>query len=120
MTLTAHPITREATPESLGVVIVSALAEAMRVDPLDLDPIYDIVGADAAESLFASPATAFPWPAVLKFRFDGHSVCVYDSELVEVWPHRAAAETANDGSRSDGPGRATTSERRDDQSADAY
>jgi hypothetical protein len=39
--------------ESLSTAIVDTLAEAKGVDPLELDPLYDVVDPDALDALFS-------------------------------------------------------------------
>lgn len=64
-----------------SIRIIEALADALDVDPLTLDPVSHYVDLEAVDELFA-PGTANP--DYVCFDYDGHTVYVYENGSIEV------------------------------------
>lgn len=69
--------------------IVSEIAQAEGVDPLDLNPLYEVIDSDALDSLFRSP----PCSASVKFEYSGYEVRVEGPEEIEITKKRAHSLT---------------------------
>lgn len=69
--------------------IVREIARAKGVDPLDLEPLYDVIDTDALDSMFqSSPSTAS-----LEFEYSGYEVRVEGPEEIEIAETRAHSFT---------------------------
>lgn len=80
--------------ESVATTVVSAVADAKGVDPLDLDPLYDVVDGDALEAMFAARDGSSDLE--VRFSMAGCEVVVRAGGSVTVTPptRRETAETA--------------------------
>lgn len=70
--------------ESVSTRVVSAIADAKGVDPLDLPPLFEDIDPDALDSLFEATATSPRTEGRLTFTIDGYEVVVYSDETVTV------------------------------------
>ncbi len=70
----------------LSETVISAVAEAKGVEPLDLEPLYTAVDPDALDRLF-QPAVGSPTPLNLQFAMADCRVTVRsDSEVTVTLP----------------------------------
>jgi len=65
-------------------VVVEAVAEAARVDPMDLPPLYEFVDPDALDDLFGGQDGASHSDALLSFRFETWNVFVRADGRIRV------------------------------------
>ncbi|WP_232702309.1 HalOD1 output domain-containing protein [Halobacterium wangiae] len=66
-----------AEPDLITQKIVHAVADELRVDPVDLDPLYDVVDPDALNSLFHSrPRVNSLGTGAVRFTYQGFEVHV--------------------------------------------
>lgn len=70
--------------ESIGTAVVSAVADAKGVDPLELEPLYDVVDADAIDAIFSE--TDGSSSLELRFTMAGCEVVVGGAGDVSVTP----------------------------------
>lgn len=71
--------------------VVTAVAEAKGVDPLDLNPLYNVVDPDALNSMFRPTVGSPPSSMELQFSMAGCQVVVHgDGEVV------VTTQTTND------------------------
>lgn len=56
--------------------VVEAVAEAKGVDPLDLDPLYDVIDPDALEGMFQFPGRGPDASLELRFTMAGCTVVI--------------------------------------------
>ena len=77
--------------EDISETVVSAVADAKGVDPLDLDPLYDAIDPDALDSIFRH-AGAGSTVTKLSFEMDGCEVLVRGSGEVAVSPATGAGD----------------------------
>ena len=61
--------------------VVDALAEATDTDPLELEPLYNVVDPEALDRLFRADADI---PASVRFEYEGHTVEVRSDGTVVV------------------------------------
>lgn len=82
-----------ATEDSISERVITAVADARSVDPLELTPLYDVVDPDALERLFQTPPTGTDRsPGRVVFTMDGCEIVVHSDGEVDV--------TAPEGGRS--------------------
>lgn len=74
----------------MSETVVTAVAEAKGVDPLDLDPLYDSIDPDALNSLFSTRPGASASPTELRFETSGCEVVVREGGTVVVSPASGA------------------------------
>ncbi|WP_254863964.1 HalOD1 output domain-containing protein [Halovivax gelatinilyticus] len=75
--------------------VVMTVAEAKGVDPLELDPLYDVIDPDALNSLFQPSVGSPPAPMDLRFSMAGCEVVVRgDGEVLVTPPGTDEAPTA--------------------------
>lgn len=68
--------------------IVEAVAEAKDVDPLDLDPIYDVINLDALAALFGETTRGQSQAdSRVVFSFEECEITVYGDGTVDCSPH---------------------------------
>ncbi|MFC6719411.1 HalOD1 output domain-containing protein [Natrialbaceae archaeon GCM10025810] len=72
-----------AVDDSLTAVIVGAVARAVGCEPLEVEPLYDVLDPDALESLF-EPCSAGPRSGSVSFVLEGVRVTVVDGTRVRV------------------------------------
>lgn len=68
---------------SLSDAVVDALADAEDVDPLELEPLYEVIDPDALDSLFA-PADDDERAGRVQFRTAGYRVEVTSTGRVHL------------------------------------
>lgn len=82
-----EPETTLRPPEAVPVTdrVVSAVAEATGTDPLELEPLNEVVDPDALDALFSSSGlrSARP-PRRVEFAYAGRTVVVTGGGTVEV------------------------------------
>lgn len=71
---------------AVGFTIVNRIADLESVDPMDLDPLFEVVDAEALETLFQSNATS---NAFVSFEYHGYRVVVDAEKRVRI----SAADT---------------------------
>lgn len=64
--------------------VVTAIADELAADPLELDPLYDAVDPDALEEIFADCGEASRTVGTVTFESNGCSVTVFASGEVAV------------------------------------
>lgn len=83
-------VTRDAsdatqTDRKLSECVISALAEAKGVDPMDLDtPLYTVIDPDALDRLFQPTSSGQRSTGHVTFTIDNHEVTVYSDGRVNV------------------------------------
>ena len=70
--------------EETSAAVVSAVADAKGVDPLELDPLYDVIDADALDAIFSPAQGTAPRSAELRFSMAGCEVVVRGTGEVVV------------------------------------
>ena len=84
--------------ESTSTAVVSAVADAKGVDPLDLEPLYEVVDGDALDAMFAGHDGSSSLE--LRFSMAGCEVVVRGEADVSVTPptrQRSAGAAASHG-----------------------
>ncbi|WP_458209793.1 HalOD1 output domain-containing protein [Haladaptatus sp. NG-SE-30] len=85
----------ETAPESVTKVcrngrpsktVIAAVAEAKGVDPLDMDPLYDVVDPDALNSMFRQSDEYPPTSMEIRFLMADCRVIIRDPGIVTVIP----------------------------------
>jgi endonuclease YncB( thermonuclease family) len=75
--------------ESVTVAVVTAVAAAEQVDPLELQPLERVVDTDALDSLWkAGSAADRERRGCLTFTYEGYEVSIVDGETVTVRPEQ--------------------------------
>ena len=70
----------------ISETVVTAVAEAKDVDPLDLDPLYTVVDPDALNSVFRPTTGSPPTSMELHFSMAGCQVVIHGDGEVVVTP----------------------------------
>jgi hypothetical protein len=71
--------------QPISTTVVYALAAALGVDPLDLDPLYRFIDPDALDALFRPPSLFQGRNAVsVAFEVNGYAVTVDDTGRITV------------------------------------
>lgn len=67
--------------------IVTAIAETEGVDPLEMDPLYDVLDPDALDGLFGSRTDGTPrrGGVCVEFRLNGYTVSLSSDRRIHVW-----------------------------------
>lgn len=66
-----------AGPEATSDAVVAAVASAARVDPIDLEPLDDVIDADALNALFEPRSNGVVRTGVsVHFRYHGYDVSI--------------------------------------------
>lgn len=73
--------TLDVAHDSLSLRIIDALADATDTDPLELDPLYDVVDPEALDRFLEADPTG---EATVQFSYHGHSVAVRSDGAVAV------------------------------------
>ena len=92
--IAAESITNVCRNGNVSETVVAAVAEATGVDPLDLDPLYDVVDPDALNALFDSAGTSPPAHLELSFTMADCAVVVRGDGEVVVTPPSEATDGA--------------------------
>ena len=77
----------------ISETVVTAVAEAKGVDPLDLDPLYTVLDPDALNRVFHPTAGSPPTSMELRFSMAGCQVVVHGDGEVIVTPPPANDES---------------------------
>lgn len=93
----SNAVTMNSGGEEISTAVVSAVADAKGVDPLELDPLYDVVDADALDAIFGPTEGEAARAATLTFRMAGCRVVVRGTGEVSVTAPDERADA--DGSR---------------------
>lgn len=81
-------VVRAAQDEPIGQTIAKAVADAVGIDPVDLDPpLYDVIDAEALDGLFGDRVTE----GRVEFTMADCEVTVRADNLVTVTPPEAPA-----------------------------
>jgi len=72
--------------------VVEAVSEATGVDPLELEPLYSVVDADALNSMFRPSVGSPPTSLELQFSMAGCEVVVHGDGEVVVTPPEETEE----------------------------
>jgi len=67
--------------DSPSLRVVEALADATDTDPLELEPLYNVVDPEALDRLFRTDSGV---PASVRFEYDGHTVEVGSDGSVSI------------------------------------
>lgn len=70
----------------ISETVITAVAEAKGVDPLELDPLYTVVDPDALNSMFRPSVGSPPTSLELRFSMAGCQVVVHGDGEVAVTP----------------------------------
>ena len=76
--------------ESITIGLVTAVANALDCDPMEIDPLYETVDPDALESLFTSRRSGGERVGTLTFPFNDCLVTLVDGDRVVVEPFEVA------------------------------
>lgn len=87
-------VTKICTRGEISHTVVTAVAEAKGVDPLDLTPLTEVVDVDALDRMFRPTATSQPSSLELSFWMAGCDVVVRGDGEVVVTPAAAEATQA--------------------------
>jgi hypothetical protein len=68
-------------PETVSGAVVSAVADAEDVSPLELTPLASVLDPDALDALFASDSMAIE---EVRFDYEGYTVVVDDNRDVTL------------------------------------
>ena len=82
-------VTNVCTSDEISETVVTTVAEAKGVDPLDLEPLYAVVDPDALNRMFASARRAESSSLELEFSVAGCQVVVHGDGEVAVTPTTA-------------------------------
>jgi hypothetical protein len=85
--------------EAPSTKVVSAIAEAKGVDPLELDPLYDYVDTDALDAIFSQADASSSLE--LRFSVADYQVVVSGAGEVAVTPPTSEDDAATVGSCGD-------------------
>lgn len=89
-----------ATEDSISGRVVTAVADAKDVDPLQLSPLYEAVDPDALERLFQAPPTGGDRAVGrVVFTIDGCEVVVHSDGDVDVTAPEGVSSAAEAGAR---------------------
>lgn len=66
------------------VAIAEAVATVKGVDPLELDPLYDVIDVDALDRLFAVRGETGTATTILRFTVDGWNVFIRDDGVIQI------------------------------------
>lgn len=89
----AGSVTNVCRDGQVSETVVTAVAQATGVDPLDLDPLYNVVDPDALNRIFDSTGTSSPASVELSFTMAGCQVVVRGDGEVVVTPGAEADES---------------------------
>ncbi len=93
--MSSAPIERDVGTEDICTVVVSAVAEANGIHPLDLEPkLYDVIEPDALTDL-CSPHGSPPRSMVIRFTMAGCSVTVHGDGRVVVTPETGPEDSVS-------------------------
>jgi len=70
--------------QPLSQAIVETIAENEDVDPLALDPLYEVIDPDALDSLFAETNRSPRSDGKITFEYAGHTVVVNSDGTVRL------------------------------------
>lgn len=76
--------TRYEGDSDLLVTVVEALATVKGVDPLEMDPLYDVIDVEAVDRLLRSHDDSTGPMMVLRFRVDNWNVFIRGDGLIRV------------------------------------
>lgn len=82
--MTSAPQRDESAAQSPSEAVVEALADAKGVDPLELDPLYEVIDPDALDALFDGAAADGRRQGRIEFRTAGYRVEVTSTGRVHV------------------------------------
>ncbi|SNZ04152.1 hypothetical protein SAMN06269185_0464 [Natronoarchaeum philippinense] len=82
--MTSAPNRDESASRSLSDAVVKALADAEDADPLDLDPLYEVIDPDALDALFARTGDGDRREGRVEFRASGYHVEVTSTGRVHL------------------------------------
>lgn len=74
--VTEHP--------SVSEEVVLSVAAAKGVDPLELDPLFDVIDPEALDALYERDADRTGSPRRVEFTYEGHRVAVGEDGSVTV------------------------------------
>jgi hypothetical protein len=89
---TASAVESDSRSGEVSERIVTAVAEATGLDPLEMDPLFSVMDPDALNKLFSPSGTSPPPGTRLEFTMEGCEVVVHGDGEVAVAP---MAETEN-------------------------
>ena len=87
--------------EAVTETVITAVADAKGVDPLELEPLYSAVDPDALNSLFSADAGSLESNLEVRFTMSGCQVVVRGDGEVVVTPAAGQAASATIGSHGD-------------------
>ena len=93
VTGTAAAVSFDPHDGDVSETVVTAVAAATGIDPLELEPLYYVVDPDALNSLFDSSRTYSSTPKEFRFTMAGCEVVVRDQGEVTVIPPTENDET---------------------------
>jgi hypothetical protein len=71
------------TIEGVGILVVEAVAAVMGRDPLDLEPLQDVVDVDSIQSILSAPSTR---DVSIEFEYAGSIITLARSGQVRIDP----------------------------------
>lgn len=72
------------TEQSPIVAVVKALATVKEVDPVEMDPLYDVIDVEALDQLFGEDGNTIEAAKILHFTVDGWNVFIRADGLIRV------------------------------------
>lgn len=92
---TMEEVGSDCRSEQISEAVVTAVAEAKGVDPLDLDPLYSVVDPDALNSMFQPTVGSPPASMELRFSMAGCQVVVQgEGEVTVIAPTKSDEGTS--------------------------
>lgn len=77
--------------ERVSVVIAQELAAVEGVDPIEMEPLYEVIDTDALDALFREPNTQ---NLTVEFGYEGKTVRVEGPDRVEILSEDQRAESS--------------------------
>ena len=95
VTDTAAELSFDSLDGQVAETVVTAVAAATGIDPLELEPLYYVVDPDALNTLFDSSRSYSPSPKEFRFTMAGCEVVVRDQGEVTVVPPNEDDDTTS-------------------------
>ena len=75
--------------ETVGGAVIEAIAQASGTDPLEIEPLYDVLDPDALDALFTDPLTGASRDGdiAVTFRLAGYEVTVWSYGRIHLVEH---------------------------------
>lgn len=67
--------------DSLSLSVIDALATELDADPVELEPLYNVIDPEALDQLFQDDGSA---TVTVRFTYDGHAVDVRSDGTIQI------------------------------------